>query len=122
MWIYNPFCEKLFIYELLIKSMVKRFKNIKGLALERMDELFSEAFNEFKNHPKRSNRYVGIALRLSAKSGVRIPKKHRRSYCRKCKSYLSSGTNSKIRTRKGKLVISCLVCGNHRRIVLKPKV
>ena len=102
--------------------MVKGFKNVRGLALERMDELFSEASNEFKKNPKRSNRYVGIALRLAAKSGVRIPKKYRQNYCRKCKSYLSSGFNSKIRTRNGKLVIACLICGSHRRIVLKPKV
>tara|TARA_Y100000310_G_C20544378_1_gene744886 strand:+ start:500 stop:808 length:309 start_codon:yes stop_codon:yes gene_type:complete len=102
--------------------MVKGFKNVSGLALERMDELFSEASKEFKKNPKRSNRYIEIALKLAAKSGVRIPKKYRRSYCRKCKSYLSSGSNSKIRTRNGKLIISCLVCGCHRRIVLKPKI
>jgi ribonuclease P protein subunit RPR2 len=101
--------------------MVKGFKDVRGMALERIDELFSEASNEFKKNHRRSDKYVKIALRLAAKSGVRIPKKHRRSYCRKCKSYLSSGSNSKIRTRDGKLVVSCLVCGSHRRIVLKPK-
>ena len=101
---------------------MKKRPDVKGIALERIETLFCEASETFKKNSIRSHRYVNMALKLAAKSGVRIPKKFRSSYCRKCKHYLSSGVNSKVRTRKGKVVISCLSCGGHRRIMLKPKI
>ena len=102
--------------------MARRNFDIKGIAKERIMELFKEAEKQFDKHSERSKQYVKISLRLAAKSGIRMPKEIRRSYCRNCKSYLVSGKNTKIRTRKGKLVVSCLVCGSHRRMILKPKV
>ncbi len=101
--------------------MARRNFDVKGIARERILELFKQAEDQFNKHSERSNKYVKMALRLAAKSGIRMPKKVRRSYCRNCKSYLVSGKNSKIRTRNGKLVVSCLVCGSHRRMILKPK-
>jgi ribonuclease P protein subunit RPR2 len=96
--------------------------NIKSIADERVETLFKSAANEFKGDPKRSDRYVQLALRLIAKSGIRMPKKFRQRYCRKCKKYLVSGTNAKIRTRNGKLIIYCFNCKTHRRLVLNPKI
>ena len=102
--------------------MAKRVGNVRALALERINSLFSEATSEFNNHPERSHRYVKIILKLAAKSGVRIPVKFRSNYCRKCKIYLSSGVNSKVRTRNGKLIVFCVRCKNYRRMLLKPRV
>ena len=96
--------------------MVRNREDIKGMALDRISTLFLEASKEFKKNPERSHRYVKIALRLGAKAGVRIPKEYRRNYCRKCKNYLLTGVNSKVRTRNGNVVISCLICKGHRRI------
>lgn len=98
--------------------MTRSAGDVREIALERIGELFLEAGKEFKKNPERSHKYVQIALKLSAKSKVRIPKKYRRNYCRKCKSYLLSGVNSKVRTRNGMVVVSCLVCKSHRRILI----
>jgi len=102
--------------------MVRRIGNVRGIAEERIKELFLEAASNFRKFPQRSHRYVQMALRISAKPGVRIPKEFRRNYCRKCKHYLLSGVNSKVRTNKGKVVVSCMNCGNIRRILIKPKI
>ena len=122
MGIYNLFCNKLFIWLNVGFCMAKRIGNVRSIALERINTLFSEASSEFKNHPERSHRYVKIVLRLVAKAGLRIPRKFRSNYCRKCKIYLSSGVNSKVRTRNGKLIVFCSKCKNYRRMLLKPRV
>ncbi len=102
--------------------MVKRAGNVKSIAVERMYTLFSEASSEFSLHPERSHKYIQIILKLAAKAGVRIPRKFRSNYCRKCKIYLSSGANSKVRTRNGKLIVFCMRCKHYRRLLLKPRV
>lgn len=121
MRIYNLFCDKLFIWLIVSFYMVKRVGNVRTIAQERINTLFSEASSSFRMHPERSHRYVKIILRLSAKAGVRIPRKFRSNYCRKCKIYLSSGVNSKVRTRNGRLIVLCFKCKNYRRMLLKPR-
>ena len=101
---------------------MKNKQGVKIMAEDRVNGLFNMASDEFSKYPERSHRYVRIALKLIAKSGINVPKKFRRNYCRKCKKYLSSGVNSSFRTRKGKLIIRCFTCKNFRRIVLKPKI
>lgn len=122
MRIYNLFCDKLFIWLNVGFYMVKRAGNVRAIALERINTLFLEASSNFEKYPGRSHRYVKIVLKLAAKAGVRIPRKFRSNYCRKCKIYLSSGVNSKVRTRNGKLIVFCLKCKNYRRMLLKPRV
>jgi len=97
-------------------------KDVKEIGLERIKVLFREAADSFKKNPGRSHRYVGMALRIAAKSNSRIPKNLRRRYCRKCRRYLVSGANARYRTRERKLVIYCFNCKRYRRIILKPKV
>ena len=101
---------------------MKRRNDVKEIGLERIRTLFKEAERGFKIDFRRSDRYVGMALRIAAKCGVRIPKEFRRRYCRKCKKYLVSGVNARFRTRNGKLVIYCFGCKNYRRILLKAKI
>lgn len=99
--------------------MQRRLGDARKIASERIEELFNEARKSFKSHPGRSHKYVRIALKISAKAGIKISREFRSNYCRKCKRYLESGVNARIRTRKGKVVISCFNCGNHRRIIIK---
>ncbi len=101
--------------------MHKIFGNAKEIALERIAELFEEAGSRFRKNRQMSRRYVELALKIAAKSGIRVPREQRSKYCKKCKNYLLSGVNAKIRTREGKVIISCLHCGSHRRILIKPR-
>ncbi len=99
--------------------MAIRSKEIKGIAYERVETLFKEASNSFRKYPNRSHKYVQSALKIAAKAGIRIPKKYRSNYCRKCKVYLSSGSNSKIRTKNNMVLIHCNACKGIRKLVLK---
>ncbi len=101
--------------------MARSKTDIQQVARERIVTLFEQASTAFTRTPERSHRYVQMALRLAAKAGIRFPQEYRRSYCRTCKHYLRSGNNATIRTRQGKLIVSCFNCGHHRRLVLQPR-
>ena len=88
------------------------------LAQERITRLFSLSGKVFKESPELSNRYVKMARDLGMRFRVKIPKKYKKEYCKKCHSYLKPGLSSKVRLsqkRQPKLVISCLTCGNIMR-------
>lgn len=87
---------------------------IKDLARQRMNILFNKSMSIVSTDPELARRYVEIALAISRKSGVPIPRPFRMNYCKKCHSFLMPGVTSRIRLRgKGKkrLVIKCLSCG-----------
>jgi|TARA_Y100000310_G_C20626390_1_gene786139 ribonuclease P protein subunit RPR2 len=103
--------------------MARRYNasDIKQIGKERITTLFKEAAESFKKHPERSHRYVTLALRIAAKTHVKIPLVYRRRFCKHCKSYLVSGINARVRTKEGKLIIYCQKCKHYKRILLKSK-
>lgn len=99
-------------------------RNLRDLALQRIFRLFELAEAFFHLDRKLSDRYVELALRIAKKARVRIPKELKYRYCKKCKKFLKPGVNARIRIRGGRMphiVISCLNCGFHRRIPIRPK-
>jgi len=93
----------------------------KKIALERIKVLFKEAEESFSESPALSDRYVQLARNLSMKAKVKIPSELKRKFCKFCHTYLVPGKNCRVRTRAGKVVISCLGCNNFTRIPLKKK-
>ena len=87
-------------------------KREKRIASERIELLFSEAERAFTLHPSRSHRYVEIARNIATRTRTRIPKPLRRRICSHCGKFLVPGTNTRVRTREGKIVVKCLEC-NH---------
>jgi len=87
------------------------------IALERIGILFGLAHKRFKEYPEYSDRYVGLARRISMRSNVPIPAGLKRRLCRRCGSYLSSGSNATVRTKPEQkaVIISCKKCGNVSR-------
>ncbi len=86
------------------------------IARERIDKLFDEAEKAFmEGEEELASRYVQIARKIGMKYLVRIPKKYRMRFCRKCNSYLMPGKNSRVRLTKHKVVVTCLVCGAKKR-------
>jgi len=59
--------------------------------------------------------YVKLARRISMKYNYKIPKKYRRFICKKCNSYLLPGRTARVRVNRGKVTITCIICGNVRR-------
>lgn len=89
------------------------------IALTRIKKLFAEAELVFYKSKKLANRYVELASNISMKVKVRIPLEFRRKFCKYCHAYLVPGSNCRIRTRDGKVIISCLECKEFMRIPIR---
>lgn len=59
---------------------------------------------------------VKDAFRINSSLRVRIPLDEKRRLCKKCFSYLKPGVTSKTRVRAGRVIITCLNCGNIKRL------
>ena len=94
----------------------------KKIATERIALLFGQAEQVFAKHPERATRYVDLARRIAMKLNVRLSSAYRRRFCSHCYVFLVPGTNARVRTREGKLVVYCLGCKKYTRIPLKKKV
>jgi len=97
----------------------KKPEENRRIALNRINELFVQAKERFKDHSSLSNRYVQLARKISMKYKVRIPSELKRRFCRHCHSYLVPSVNCRVRTREGKMVYYCLSCKKFMRIPYK---
>ncbi len=91
----------------------------KEIALQRIKILFREAATAFSLDRSSAHRYVALARKIAMKVKTKIPLELKRRYCKHCYHYLQPGVNARVRTRKGKVVISCLDCKKFLRIPLK---
>lgn len=91
------------------------------IAQERIQSLFQQAENRFSTHRDLSHRYVSLARKIAMKVKTQIPKELKRKYCAHCYKFLMPGVNSRIRTRNGKIIISCFECKKFTRIPLRRK-
>lgn len=89
------------------------------IAKERVNLLFKEAKDNFKENPSLSKRYVEIARKIAMKAQINFPSHLRKKFCRKCGSYLVPGENLRIRTRNKKLIYYCLECKSYMRFPYK---
>jgi len=96
-------------------------KKQKAIAQERIAILFQEATEVFSKNHSLSHRYVTLARKLAMKFKTKIPLEFKRRFCKHCYKYLMPGTNARIRTRDGKLIIYCQECKKYTRIPLKKK-
>ena len=94
-------------------------KQKKKIALERIDTLFKQAKNVFKEDSKISDKHVQLARRIAMKNKVKIPAEFKRRICKNCHKYLVPGRNCRVRTHKGHLVYYCLNCKGFMRIGYK---
>tara|TARA_Y100000310_G_scaffold344364_1_gene456758 strand:+ start:1843 stop:2151 length:309 start_codon:yes stop_codon:yes gene_type:complete len=91
----------------------------KEIAKERIKVLFEQARLQFPKNKGLANRYVTLARKLAMKVRMRMPKEFKRRFCKHCYKYLQPGANSRVRTRDGKVVISCFECKKFMRIPIK---
>jgi len=88
----------------------------KEIAKERIKTLFQQAEQTFVKDKSLANRYVTLARKISMKLRLRMPRELKRKFCKHCYKYLKPGTNARVRTRDGKVVISCFECKKFTRI------
>jgi len=93
------------------------------IALERMQILISSAISNAKVNPVLSQRQALLAQRISTRHKIRMPYELKIVFCKKCKSFIAPGINSRIRlgrTSVKSIRISCNLCGNtYRKIIPK---
>ena len=89
--------------------------------MERMQILIDNAITNAKSDPELSERQASIARRISTKYKIRMPYHLRMVFCKKCKSFIAPGINSKIRLGGASVKsirISCNLCGHtYRKII-----
>ena len=91
----------------------KEQREKRKIALERINILFTLAERVFPYDRELANRYVEIALAVQQKAKVRMPRKWKRRYCKRCHSFLVPGVNAQVRLRQKRMphvVIKCLEC------------
>jgi len=93
------------------------------IALERMKILIQTAILNARTDPELSQKQAQIARRISTRNKVRMPYELKIAFCKKCKSFIAPGINSKIRmgrTSVKSVRISCNFCGHtYRKIISK---
>lgn len=94
---------------------------LRKIALERMEILLNHAIKNSREDPKLSQRQASLAKKISTKHRIRMPYDLRILYCKKCKSFIAPGVNSKIRlgrTSVKSIRITCNFCGHiYRKII-----
>jgi ribonuclease P protein subunit RPR2 len=95
----------------------------KKIAMERMEILIENAISNARKNPELSQRQASIARRISTRHKIRMPYNLRMVFCKKCKSFIAPGINSRIRlgrTSVKSIRISCNLCGHtYRKIISK---
>ena len=86
-----------------------------------MQILIDNAISNARTDPELSQKQASIARRISSKYKIRMPYNLRLVFCKKCKSFIAPGLNSRIRlgrTSVKSIRISCNLCGHtYRKII-----
>ena len=80
--------------------------------IDRLHRLASEATVE--GNEARAREYVRLARRIAERNRLRLPRRFRRFTCDRCDRYLRPGSNARVRTRDGHVVVTC-DCGQQAR-------
>ena len=91
------------------------------IALEQVKTFLQEAEEAFSEDKAWANRLVGKARRAAMKVKLKMPRELKRKYCKHCYAFLMPGVNARVRTARGKVVISCFDCKKFMRIPIGRK-
>ena len=101
--------------ETIVKPAVKK------IAMERMQILIDNAISNARTNPELSQRQASLARRISTRHKIRMPYDLRIVFCKKCKSFIAPGINSRIRLGRASaksIRITCSFCGHtYRKII-----
>ena len=93
----------------------------RDIALERMQILIKNAISNARKDPQLSQRQALLACRVSTRHKIKMPYEIRMLFCKKCKSFIVPGINSKIRlgrTSVKSIRITCNLCGHvYRKLI-----
>ena len=94
---------------------------VKKIAFERMQILIDNAISNAQKNPELSQKQANLARRISTRHKIRMPYDLRIVFCKKCKSFIAPGINSRIRIGRSSVKsirITCNFCGHtYRKII-----
>ncbi|MFQ5975209.1 MAG: ribonuclease P protein component 4 [Candidatus Hydrothermarchaeales archaeon] len=96
--------------------MTRRPSWVTRIAKERIEILLQRADDVFYSNRERANRYVELSRKIAMRYNIQMPRKWKRRICKSCHAFLKPGENCRIRTKDGKIIITCLECGHITRI------
>ncbi len=88
--------------------------NVRRIALERVERLLEMAKETWNEDPDRARRYVELARKIAMKGRVRLPRRLKRSFCKRCNAPLIPGETARVRLRTNRMPhvsVTCLECG-----------
>ncbi len=91
------------------------------IARERINILFRLAEKTLAKHPERSRRYVELARKIGLRYNVRLPKRLKRRFCKRCNTLLVPGRTCEVRVKEKILMVRCLNCSKIYRYPLSKK-
>ncbi len=101
--------------EIIVKPALRQ------IALERMQILIQNAISNARTNPQLSQKQALLARKISMRHKIRMPYELRMVFCKKCKSFIAPGINSKIRLGRSSIKsirITCNFCGHtYRKII-----
>ena len=101
-----------------MKLAIRRKKKLeRSIAKKRMEYLLERAEKVKNEDIEIARRYVEIAKAMSTRYRVRIPRRFKAHFCKKC-LYPYTSQTLRVRVRKNRVIITCLRCGFTRRIPL----
>ena len=106
------------------KGSTKMKSTAKQIARQRVQLLFQQAKNVYRDNPQLSSRYIVTARKIAMAAKIPLPTVHKRQICKSCNVLLVPGDNCRVRIRQKReshVVITCLSCGCKTRIPLKKK-
>jgi len=89
-----------------------------------MQILIDNAISNARSNPKLSQKQAQLARRISTRHKIRMPYELRIVFCKKCKSFIAPGVNSRIRLGRSSvksLRITCNFCGHTYRKIINQK-
>ena len=97
----------------------KKSSKVQKIAKARINFLFREAKEVFKNDSGLSDKYVRIARRIAMKHKIRLDSVLKKKFCKNCYKYLVPGVNCRVRIHKHRLIYYCLSCRHYMRHPVK---
>jgi ribonuclease P protein subunit RPR2 len=98
--------------------------SIKQIAQKRIETLFEQATAVGKTDPQLATQYIKTAQKVAMSARFPLPPKYKRSVCKHCNTLFITGFNYRTRIqqkREPHIVVTCLNCGYHSRILLRKK-
>ncbi len=103
----------------MLRKYTSKPNKVIKIAKARINFLFQEAKESFKQESKLSDKYIKIARKIAMKYKIRLPPQLKKKFCKNCLKYLVPGVNCRVRIHKHRVIYYCMNCRHFMRHPVK---